>query len=59
MGSVNPDNTLPDGAPAWVTPSLVADTIEWGDHLGGETARFDKHGIDRFLVELAIDNERS
>ncbi len=29
MGSVNPDNTLPDGAPAWVTPSLVADTIEF------------------------------
>ena len=38
---------------------LVADTIERGDRLGGETARFDKHGIDRFLVELAVDDERS
>ena len=23
----NPDDSLPDGAPTWVTPSLVADTI--------------------------------
>jgi hypothetical protein len=29
MGLVNPENNLPDGAPAWVTPSLVADTIEF------------------------------
>lgn len=29
MGSVSPDYNLPDGAPAWVTPSLVADTIEF------------------------------
>lgn len=29
MASEKPDHNLPDGAPPWVTPSLVADTIEF------------------------------
>lgn len=29
MASEKPDDSLPDGAPAWVTPSLIADTIQF------------------------------
>ena len=43
-----------DGAVLERGAELVADPVERGDHLAGEAAGLDQHGIDGFLVELAI-----
>lgn len=42
MASEKPDNNLPDGAPPWVTPSLVADTIEFVRKSTGEELTADE-----------------
>src|SRR5215475_13530759 len=33
---------------------FVADGIEWSYHIAGETPGFLQHGVDGFLVEIAI-----
>lgn len=48
MASEKPDNNLPDGAPPWVTPSLVAETIEFVRKSTGEELTADE------AVEFAV-----
>src|SRR5262249_2396741 len=34
---------------------FVTNTIEWRDYVAGVPPRFRQNGIDRFLIEIAID----